>query len=142
MNNAFAERVGLERDALDGRRFADFLGEDLCRWLAQMDLDGASSPASVGRFEASDAALGGSFSVTVARLMSQAGAAVGLVVVARDISDRARLEAERAAKIVRGLLVFAAPGSAPNGASASTRSSGGRWQRGVTPAGRPTSRFR
>ena len=31
VNNAFAERVGLERDALDGRRFADFLGEDLSR---------------------------------------------------------------------------------------------------------------
>ena len=44
-----------------------------------------------------DAVLGGSFSVTLTRLMSPAGGAVGLVLVALDISDRVRLEAERTA---------------------------------------------
>ena len=97
VNNAFADRVGLDRDALDGRELADFLGDDLRAWLTRADLDKRTAPASLGPLEIADAALGGSFSVTVTRLMSPAGGAVGLVLVARDISDRVRLEAERTA---------------------------------------------
>ncbi len=40
VNNAFADRVGLDRDALDGRELADFLGDDLRAWLTRAELDG------------------------------------------------------------------------------------------------------
>ena len=95
-NQAFATRVGLGRDALLDRPLGDLVGPDIRAWMGELDLDAARGASIAGPRETHDPQLGGTFSVTLTRLMNQANEPVGLVLVARDVTERTRLEAERA----------------------------------------------
>ena len=97
VNRAFAQRVGVPREALLDLPLSDFVGPTVSRWMADMDLDAASEPTGPATRETDDPMLGGTFSVTLTRLLDQGGDPRGLVMVARDITERARLEAERTA---------------------------------------------
>ena len=96
VNRAFAERVGMARESLLDVPLTDFVGSDMTAWLSEMDLDVIATDPPATR-EVEDAQLGGIFAVTLTRLLDQAGDPRGLVMVARDITERARLEAERSA---------------------------------------------
>ena len=97
VNRAFAQRVGVPIEALLDLPLNDFVGPTVSRWMADMDLDAASEPTGPATRETDDPMLGGTFSVTLTRLLDQGGDPRGLVMVARDITERARLEAERTA---------------------------------------------
>ena len=96
VNRAFASRVGLScEDALD-RPLTQFLGPETGEWISQLDLLSASgSPNPVTR-EIHDPVLRGTFSMTLTTLFNQDDRPIGGVMVARDITEQARLEAERA----------------------------------------------
>ena len=96
VNRAFATRVGLSReDALD-RPLTEFLGPETGEWISQLDLLSAlGSPNPVTR-EIHDPVLRGTFSMTLTTLFNQDDKPIGGVMVARDITEQARLEAERA----------------------------------------------
>ena len=96
VNRAFAERVAMVRESLLDVPLTDFVGSGLGEWLSQMDFDATESSRLATR-EVEDTRLGGTFAVTLTRLLDQAGEPRGLVMVARDITERARLEAERSA---------------------------------------------
>lgn len=97
VNQAFAERTGLARPHMVGRLLTDFLGPEAAAWVRKLDLGGASAQAtqSLTR-ELDDAVIGGRFWMTVSTLLGPQGEVVGLILVARDITSQARLEAERA----------------------------------------------
>ncbi|MDE3156937.1 MAG: PAS domain-containing protein [Acidobacteriota bacterium] len=96
-NEAFAARVGVPRDEIVDRPLADFIGPDTQRWFNALD---RAQPRRGGRGpvtrEITDPVLQGTFSVTVTDLLRQDHEPVGRVMVARDITPQARLEAERA----------------------------------------------
>lgn len=97
VNEAFALRVGVARDDIVDRPLADFIGPDAQRWFTALD---QARPRRGGRGpvtrEITDPVLNGTFSVTVTDLLRQDHEPVGRVIVARDITPQARLEAERA----------------------------------------------
>ena len=95
VNRAFASRVGFSREDTLDRPLTQFLGVETGQWIAQLDLLSASgSPNPVTR-EIHDAALKGTFSITLTTLVNQDGEPIGGVMVARDITEQARLEVER-----------------------------------------------
>jgi PAS domain S-box-containing protein len=94
-NDAFASRLGLRRREIVERELADLIEEEtLARLASRAGSDhvdgGANRPQT---FEAP--LRGGRYAITVTPLVAQAGAAAGRVIVARDISLQAKLEAER-----------------------------------------------
>jgi PAS domain S-box-containing protein len=98
VNRAFAHRVGLSRESLLDRPISEFAGPDIVTWMTDMNLAVGSAVAfNPGPREMTDVVLGGTFSVTLTHLVNQSGDPMGLVMVARDITEQARLEAERAA---------------------------------------------
>jgi signal transduction histidine kinase len=92
-NQAFANRVGVLRQDLVYRSLREFMGTQLTDWLADLSGD-PNPPVDPITREIGDNVLAGTFAVTVTPLMDEEGAA-GLVVVARDTSRQAKLEAER-----------------------------------------------
>jgi len=80
-----------------GRLLTDFLGLDLTNWLRKLDLTGGGGTAQSFTRELDDPILSGRFSTTVSTLLGPDGESLGVVLVARDITPQARLEAERAA---------------------------------------------
>ncbi len=97
-NQAFSERAGIARQHLVGRLLTDFLGAETTAWLQKLDLTGnaAQTTQSFTR-ELDDQVIGGRFSMTVSTLLGPQGDTIGVILVARDITPQARLEAERAA---------------------------------------------
>jgi len=95
VNAAFAGRVGATVEALADRSLAGLVGPDLATLVAAHDRAEPPRVSSSGELE--DTRLGGTFSVTVSSLLDSDGRRVGTVVVARDVTERARMEAERAA---------------------------------------------
>lgn len=96
VNKAFAARIGRDRhDAVD-RPLAASVSGALAGWVERILATpvGDEPPPSDTR-EFDEPTLGGTFSVTASPLLSQDGDMVGAVVVARDITEQARLEAER-----------------------------------------------
>ena len=96
VNRAFASRVGLScEDALD-RPLTQFIGPETGKWISQLDrLSALGSPNPVTR-EIHDPVLRGTFSMTLTTLFNQDDRPIGGVMVARDITEQTRLEAERA----------------------------------------------
>jgi PAS domain S-box-containing protein len=96
VNHAFASRVGRTRDQLLDRPLEEFVGPDLRAWLAA---HGASDPQSESdspvNFEIVDPVLKGPFVVTVTALRNHERERVGSVLVARDLTPHAKLQAER-----------------------------------------------
>ena len=96
VNRAFASRVGFSREDTLDRPLTQLLGAEIGQWITQLDLLSASgSPNPVTR-EIHDPVLKGTFSITLTTLVNQDGEPTGGVMVARDITEQARLEVERA----------------------------------------------
>jgi two-component system, NtrC family, sensor kinase len=93
-NDAFASRLGLRRRELVERALADLIEDEtfdrITSQAGSVRADGANQPQT---FEAPLG--GGKFAMTVTPLVDEAGGATGRVIVARDISLQAKLEAER-----------------------------------------------
>jgi PAS domain S-box-containing protein len=96
VNHAFASRVGRTREQLLDRPLEEFVGPDLRAWLAA---HGAGDPRpdsdSPVNFEVVDPVLRGPFVVTVTALRNHERERVGSVMVARDLTPHAKLQAER-----------------------------------------------
>ncbi len=92
-NRAFAERIGRPVDAISDLPIAEFLAAPTMAWLRQAARERPTGPATG---ELQDAVLDGTFLVTVTPLADDHHHVAGSVVVARDISQQAQLEAERA----------------------------------------------
>jgi PAS domain S-box-containing protein len=97
MNDAFAARTRATRAELLERPLPELVGADMAEWVqAHAPGEGARSR------QVTDLTLGGIFASTVTPLIDEDGEPVGHVLVARDISAQAKLEAEREA--LRGRL--------------------------------------
>jgi PAS domain S-box-containing protein len=94
-NEAFAERLGAGVRALADRPFAELVGSDLAALVSAHERADAAPESTSGELE--DASLGGTFSVTVSSLTDTNDRRVGTVVVARDVTEHARMEAEQTA---------------------------------------------
>ena len=102
MNAAFLERVNLPRQELLDRPIADVVGpatreliEAAASATEPLASHAAQTPPIVSA-EVVDAKLGGTFVVTLTLLAREERESVGVVLVARDVTPQAQLEAERA----------------------------------------------
>lgn len=96
VNRAFADRVGRARDTLRGEPLANWVGSETAAWVAEQAA-AAPTPPAVPTRQLDDPVLTGTFVVTVTGLRGQDTRPTGSVTVLRDITEQARLEAERAA---------------------------------------------
>jgi C4-dicarboxylate-specific signal transduction histidine kinase len=93
-NQAFARRLETPPDQILERPLRDFFGSELVGWLQSIiDRD---SPSLVQAQELHDSSLGATFLFTVSPLIGRGDEWIGMVVVARDVTEQARYEAERA----------------------------------------------
>jgi PAS domain S-box-containing protein len=93
-NRAFANRLGMVRERLLDRPLRDFVGPELAAWLA-MHTRAPHPGAPPATFETVDPVLKGPFMVTVTDLLDRNHEHVGAVLVARDLTPQAKLQAER-----------------------------------------------
>lgn len=97
-NNAFDARVGSSGAELMNRPLAELVGHSLAAWVESPEslrpAGRATGGAQPRRLD--DERLGGTFAVTVAPLIKRGGDSAGRVIVARDITEQVRLEAEQA----------------------------------------------
>ena len=99
VNRALAERLGRTHGELVDRPLEEVVGPDMARLAAGLgieDRDDADRSVTGVTCEIEDPVLNGVFSVTVTRLLGESRESLGLVVIARDVTPHARLEAERA----------------------------------------------
>lgn len=98
VNQAFAVRFSRRQDEMFELAVQTFLGPEVASWLSdaaqRFETPGAKAEADTR--EITDSVLDGTFSFTVSPLIGQEGEPLGTVLVARDISEQSRLEAERA----------------------------------------------
>jgi two-component system NtrC family sensor kinase len=97
VNRAFAERAGGTRETLFERPLEQFVAPATFDWIASLDLSRPTSDRDAATRELEDGALGGTFSMTVTALRTQEGEPAGVVLVARDVTQQAALQAERVA---------------------------------------------
>jgi signal transduction histidine kinase len=93
-NQAFGRRLGRPSDEILERPLSDFLGPEVVGWLSKL-VDGGA-PARVQSKELQDSVIGSTFLYTASPLIGRDDDWTGLVIVARDVSEQARYEAERA----------------------------------------------
>lgn len=91
-NRAFALRAGQRPADLVGRPIETFFGSELVTWLQQFPAE-RELPASAAR-EIRDPVLDGTFLVTLSPLKGRENERIGTVLVARDVTQQAQLEAE------------------------------------------------
>ena len=103
MNRAFLERIGRPRQELIDRPLADIVGATINAVIAQQRIRGSDPLDSRGgqtplvrSSEIDDGELRGMFHVTLTPLVSDGREPMGIVLVARDITPQAQLEAEHA----------------------------------------------
>jgi len=94
VNHAFAMRRGLSRELLLDRPMADCVGADLSSWLAERE-HGTNGLREPQTRQVNDPVLRGTFIVTVTDLLNHDRERTGSVIVARDLTPQAKLEAER-----------------------------------------------
>ena len=94
-NQAFASRLGRRAADLISRPLADFFSADVSAWVERLGPGGEKPGAGYESRELEDPVLGGTFIFTVSALLGRQDERIGTVVVARDVTDQARLEAER-----------------------------------------------
>src|SRR4029450_12219309 len=95
-NDAFAARVRLRRRDVMGRRVEELIDPAVFQWISPGDAPGGGGDQNLeGPRTYEGPLLGGTFVITMTPLVAEAGDPVGRVIVARDISLQARLEAER-----------------------------------------------
>ena len=91
MNGAFAARTrATPREQLLERPLQELVGPEMADWVQAHE-----SGEEAARGQIADPVLGGSSRATVTRLIDENGEPVGNVIVARDLTPQARLEAER-----------------------------------------------
>jgi PAS domain S-box-containing protein len=97
VNQAFAERIGRSRESLLEQPLTDFVAVETGRWIRDLELADPSTPdqANAASVEVEDDVLQGTFSITVTALIGPEHKPVGHVMVARDVTHQARLEAEQ-----------------------------------------------
>jgi PAS domain S-box-containing protein len=93
-NRAFANRIGMLRERLLDHPLRDFVGPELAAWSA-MHTKVPHRDALPATFETVDPVLKGPFMVTVTDLLDRNQEHVGTVLVARDLTPQAKLQAER-----------------------------------------------
>lgn len=95
VNDAFARRLNRPRAALVDRPLGEHVGHEINAWLSAR----RDGPPSVGlppvTRDVVDPVLGGTFMVTITDLADARGRPTGSVVVARDLTPHAQLEADR-----------------------------------------------
>jgi PAS domain S-box-containing protein len=93
VNQAFLDRLGEPRTRVRDRPLAELVGPEARQLLAQT----LERPDPLGMMarDVEDPVLKGTFSITLSSLRGDDEEPLGLVMVARDITPRARLEAER-----------------------------------------------
>ena len=92
MNSAFLDRVGMTRQELVDRPITDVVGPSIGGLITTAV---AEAPARVSG-EVADEKLKGTFIVTLTPFVGEERESMGIVVVARDVTPQAELEAERA----------------------------------------------
>jgi signal transduction histidine kinase len=95
VNDAAARRLGRPRASLESCAVSELVGEPLATWLTNRAASG--QPREAQTTELDDARLGGTLRVTMTPLVTGERNLAGSVLVARDVSDERRLEADRAA---------------------------------------------
>jgi two-component system NtrC family sensor kinase len=95
-NLALAERLGTTRDKLVARPLTEVVGPATARLATGLELDIDGDDSAGVTEELQDPVLNGTFSVMVSRLLGASREGLGHVLVAREITPRAQLEAERA----------------------------------------------
>jgi PAS domain S-box-containing protein len=96
-NNAFDARVGIAGTELMNRPLAELVGRSLAAWAQSPESlrsAGGANGAEPRRMD--DERLGGTFAVTVSPLIKRGGDSAGRVIVARDVTEQVRLEADQA----------------------------------------------
>jgi PAS domain S-box-containing protein len=93
-NAAFAKRLGRRSQEILGRPLSDFFAAEVTKWVDSF-VGGGSSWGHYSSQELHDSRLGGTFVFTVSPLVGRDEERIGLVMVARDITDKSRHEAER-----------------------------------------------
>lgn len=95
VNDEFSLKVGTSRQDLIGRPISDYISEGTAAWLASASA-GVMQHGTVLHHEDTDPTLKGTFAFTLSRRVGVDGQPVGIVVLARNITERRRLEVERA----------------------------------------------
>jgi PAS domain S-box-containing protein len=93
-NDAFAARAGGSRQLLHDQPLDALVGPEMAAWAAA---PAAREQERVRSAQFADGVLGGTFAATLTPLINHEGNPVGRVLVARDITEQTRLEAERTA---------------------------------------------
>jgi C4-dicarboxylate-specific signal transduction histidine kinase len=99
VNQAFATRFRRRQDEMFDRPVQGFLGHEVVAWLTSAHGAPATGGLRHGTAETreiSDPVLGGTFAFTLSPLLGPDGEPMGTVLVARDVTEQARMEAERA----------------------------------------------
>lgn len=95
VNRAFINRVGKPRQELMDRPLSEIVGPGTRELLEEMQKRGRVLPDPFSA-EIEDTTLNGTFLVTLTPLLSESQDPIGAVLVARDVTTHAQLEAERA----------------------------------------------
>jgi two-component system NtrC family sensor kinase len=93
-NQAFGRRAGRRPEEIFDRPLDQFFGDDVLQWLGQLGATGGSS-SQFHTQELDDPVLGGTFVFTASPLVSADAERMGMVVVARDVSEKSQDAAER-----------------------------------------------
>ncbi len=91
VNRAFLDRIGRPKQELIDHRLADIVGAKINEQIAR-----AKDSEGLVDGEVDDSELRGIFHVTVTPLVGEEREPMGIVLVARDVTPQAQLEAERA----------------------------------------------
>jgi signal transduction histidine kinase len=96
VNDAFAGRLNLTREQLLNRPLTECIGPELAGWLAAREhAPVRPDDESAATCEVVDPVLNGPFMVTATDLLDEERQRVGSVLVARDMTPEAKMEAER-----------------------------------------------
>ena len=107
MNLAFLERLGRPRQELIDRPLRDVIGTEIAqlieRTMGSDPLEHRGQTPRIGSAEVEDPELRGTFHLTLTPLIGEEQESMGVVLVARDVTPQAELEAERT--VLRNRLV-------------------------------------
>jgi PAS domain S-box-containing protein len=97
VNQAFAERIGVLREQILERPLTQYVSPETGRWIRELELapPSAADQANAASIEVEDDVLQGTFSITVTSLISHEQMPIGYVMVARDVTHQAKLEADQ-----------------------------------------------
>ncbi len=98
VNQAFAARFRRHQDEMFDRPVQGFVGQEVVAWLTSAHTAAAATlrQGAAETREITDPVLAGTFSFTLSPLLGPDGEPMGTVLVARDVTEQARMEAERA----------------------------------------------